>query len=105
MNKWKIAFWVCFTVLFLTIAFGFYSIIDQSVTLTHQEEAYTDTENDLNDLIKIINKTDLTRHQIEKELKDHKLYNYTDFKTDTISLNRVTLIFKGDKLFKLTKQW
>ena len=105
MNKWKIAFWVCLTILFLVTAFGFYSIIDQSVTLTYQKEGYTDTENDLDNLIEIINKTDLTKIQIEKELKDHRLYNYMDFKTDTISLDRVTLVFKGDKLFKVTKQW
>jgi len=105
MNKWKIAFWVCFTVLFLTIAFCFYSIIDQSVTLTYQKEGHSDTEKDLENLIEIINKTDLTKNQIEKELKSQRLYNYMDFKTDTISLNRITLIFKDDKLFKLAKQW
>jgi hypothetical protein len=86
-------------------AFSVYSIIDQAVTLTYQKEGYTDTENDLANLIEIINKTDLTKTQIEKELKDHKLYEYMDFKKDTISLDRVTLIFQNDKLFKVTKQW
>ncbi|MBP6587115.1 MAG: hypothetical protein KA782_04655 [Flavobacterium sp.] len=105
MNKWKIAFWVCLTVLILVTAFGVYSIIDQAVTLTYQKEGYTDTENDLVNLIEIINKTDLNKTQIQKELKDHRLYEYMDFKTDTISLDRVTLIFKDDKLFKVTKQW
>jgi hypothetical protein len=105
MKKWKIAFWVCLTVLTLVTAFGVYSIIDQAVTLTYQKEGYTDTENDLDNLIKIINKTDLTKTQIQNELKDHRLYEYMDFKADTISLDRVTLIFKSDKLFKVTKQW
>jgi hypothetical protein len=105
MNKWKIAFWVCLTVLLLVTAFSVYSIIDQAVTLTYQKEGYTDTENDLDNLIEIINKTDLTKTQIEKELKDHKLYEYMDFKKDTISLDRVRLIFQSDKLFKVTKQW
>lgn len=105
MNKWKIAFWVCLTALILVTAFGIYSIIDQAVTLTYQKEGYTDTENDLDNLIEIINKTDLTKTQIQKELKDHRLYEYMDFKTDTISLDRVTLIFQSDKLFKVTKQW
>jgi hypothetical protein len=105
MNKWKIAFWVCLTVLILVTAFGVYSIIDQAVTLTYQKEGYTDTENDLDNLIEIINKTDLTKTQIQKELKDHRLYEYMDFKTDTISLDRVSIIFKDDKLFKVTKQW
>ena len=105
MNKWKIAFWVCLTVLLLVTALSVYSIIDQGVTLTYQKEGYTDTENDLDNLIEIINKTDLTKTQIQKELKYHRLYEYMDFKTDTISIDRVTLIFKSDKLFKVTKQW
>ena len=105
MNKWKIAFWVCLTVMLLVTAFSVYSIIDQAVTLTYQKEGYTDTENDLDNLIEIINKTDLTKTQIEKELKDHRLYEYMNFKKDTMSLDRVTLIFQSDKLFKVTKQW
>jgi predicted PurR-regulated permease PerM len=105
MNRWKFAFWVCFTILIIVTAFSFYSIIDQAVTLTYQKEGYTDTENDLNNLIEIINKTYLTKTQIQKELKDHRQYEYMDFKTDTISIDRLTLIFKSDKLFKVTKQW
>jgi len=105
MNKWKIAFWVCLTVLFFVSIFSVYTIADQGVTLTYQKEGYTDTDNDFNNLIEIINKTDLTKFEIEKELTDHRLYNYMDFKTDTISLERVTLIFQNDKLFRITKQW
>jgi hypothetical protein len=105
MNKWKIAFWVCLTALLLVTAFGVYSIIDQAVTLTYQKEGYTDTENDLDQLIEIINKTDLTKKQIETELKDHRLFEYMDFKSDTISLDRVLLIFENEKLKNVTKQW
>ncbi|EMS32833.1 hypothetical protein C943_00839 [Mariniradius saccharolyticus AK6] len=105
MNKWKIAFWVCLTVLLLVTAVGVYSIIDQAVTLTYQKEGYTDTENDLDNLIEIINKTDLTKTQIQKELKDHKLYEYMDFNSDTISLDRVLLVFENNKLKNVTKQW
>ncbi len=105
MNKWKIAFWVCLTVLLLVIAISVYSIIDQAVTLEYQKEGYTDTENDLDNLIEIINKTNLTKMQIQKELKDHKLYEYMDFKKDTISLDRVLLIFDNNKLKGVTKQW
>lgn len=105
MKKWKIAFWVCLTALLLVTTFSVYSIIDQTVTLSFQKEGYEDTENDLDNLIKLINETDLTKTQIEKQLKVHKLYQYMDFKTDTISLDRVNLIFKSDKLFKVTKQW
>jgi len=105
MNKWKISFWVCLTVLLLVTAFSVYSTIDQAVTLTYQKKGYTDTENDLENLIEIINNTDLTKTQIKNELKDHKLYEYMDFKRDTISLDRVSLIFDNNKLKSVTKQW
>ena len=74
MNKWKIAFWCCLTVLIAVTVFSVYSIIDQGVTLTYQKEGYSDTENDLEQLIEIINKTDLTKNKIETELKDHRLF-------------------------------
>lgn len=105
MNKWKIAFWVCLTTLLLVTAFNVYLIIDQAVTLTYQKEGYTDTENDLDNLIEIINKTDLTKTQIKNELKDHRLYKYIDFQKDTISLDRVLLIFDNNKLKIVMKQW
>lgn len=105
MNKWKIAFWCCLTLLVAVTLFSAYSIIDQSITLTYQKESYTDTENDLDQLIEIINKTNLTKSQIENELKDHRLYEYMDFNSDTISIDRVLLIFENDKLKNVTKQW
>jgi len=105
MNKWKIAFWCCLTLLVAVTLFSAYSIIDQGVTLTYQKEGYTDTENDLNQLIEIIKETDLTKSQIENELKNHRLYEYMDFNSDTISLDRVLLIFENDKLKNVTKQW
>ena len=105
MNKWIIAFWCCLTILVAVTFFSVYSIIDQGVTLTYQKEGYTDTENDLDQLIEIINKTDLTKKQIETELKDHRLFEYMDFKSDTVSLDRVLLIFENEKLKNVTKQW
>jgi hypothetical protein len=105
MNKWRIAFWVCLTLLVVMTVFSIYSIIDQGVTLTYQKEGYTDTENDLNQLVEIINKTDLTKKQIQTELKDHKLFEYMDFKSDTVSLDRVILVFENERLKKITKQW
>lgn len=105
MNKWKLAFGCCFTVLVIVTVVGIYSIIDQSVTLTYMKEGYTNTENDLESILNIINKTDQSKEQIKKVLKTHKLYEYMNFNNDTISLDRVTLIFKNDKLFKVSKQW
>lgn len=105
MNKWKIAFWCCLIFLVAVTFFSVYSIIDQSVTLAYQKEGYTDTESDLNQLIEIINKTDLTKKQTQTELKDHRLFEYMDFKSDTVSLGRLILIFEKEKLKSVTKQW
>jgi len=105
MNKWKIAFWICFALLILVTMFSIYSIINQGVTLTYQKVGYTKTENDLDQLIEIIKKTDLTKLQIKNELKNHKLYEYMNFNSDTISLDRVLLIFENEKLKNVTKQW
>ncbi|WP_423149757.1 hypothetical protein [Rubrolithibacter danxiaensis] len=105
MNNWKIAFWACLTVLLLVIAISVYTIIDQAVTLTYQKEGYSDTKNDLEQIIEIINKTNLTKSQIKTELKDHRLYEFMNFKSDTVALDRVLLIFDNDKLKTVTKQW
>lgn len=105
MNKWKIAFWCCLTILILVTGFFLYTVIDQGVTLTYQKEGYADTENDLEQIMKIINKTDFSKSQIETELKDHKLYKFMDFQSDTIVLDRVLLIFDNNKLKTVTKQW
>src|SRR5688572_2848562 len=100
MNKWKIAFFVCLTILLLVTAFGIYSIIDQGVSLAYMEQGYSDTENDLQSLTKLINETDLTKGQISKALSKHNLYESMDLKSDTISLYRINLIFKDDKLLE-----
>jgi hypothetical protein len=105
MNKWKIAFWTCLAALIIVLIGGLYSIIDQGTSLTYLQDGYTDTENDLNTLTKIINETDLTKGQIKKSLKEHELFQYMNFKSDTISLDRVNLIFNDNRLTKITKQW
>lgn len=105
MNKWKIAFWCCLTLFIIVTGFSFYSMIDQGVTLTYQKEGYIDTEQDLDDLITFINKTDFSKSEIENTLKDHFQYEFMDFKTDTISLNRIELVFENDKLERVIKRW
>ncbi len=105
MKKWKIAFWVCLTTLIIVLSFGLYALIDQGTTLEYMKEGYTNTENDLTNLTKIVNETDLTKYQIRKSLSKHKLFEYMNFNSDTISLDRITLIFENNKLNKITKQW
>ncbi len=101
MNKWKIGFWICFTTLLLTIGLGLYAILDQGVTLTYMREGYGDTKSDLEQLIKIINDTDLTKDQIKRTLMGDDL----DFNADTVSLRRTALIFDENKLKRIELTW
>lgn len=104
-NKWKIAFWICTLLLVVTATIGFYSVIDQAVTLTYMKEGYTDTEADLETVIQIIVQTDQSKQEVKLALKDHKLYKYMDFETDTIRLERILLVFNNDSLKSIDKQW
>ena len=99
------AFWICFIILIATGVFGFYQIIDQGVKITYMREGYTETENDLETLVELINTTDLSKQEIETKLKNHRLKEFMSFKTDTIELERILLIFKNDKLKKIEKVW
>ena len=105
MNRWKIAFWVCLIVLIGVSVLSVYSIIDQAVTLTYQKEGYQDTENDLDQIIEIINRTNLSKTEIINELKDHRLNEFMDCSKDTISLERVILVFENDRLKSVSKEW
>lgn len=104
-NKWRLAFWICFVVLIATGLFGFYRIVDQGVTITYMKEGYTATEDDLETIIELINTTDLTKNEIKVKLKKHRPNEFMSFKTDTIELERVLLIFKNGKLKKIEKKW
>lgn len=101
MNKWKIRFSICLTTLLLTVVLGLYALLDQGVTLSYMKEGYADTKSDLNQLVKIINDTDLSKDQIRKTLKSDDL----DFDTDTVSLSRTELIFKDNKLKRIELTW
>lgn len=105
MNKWKIGFWICFVTLLATLGLGLYSIIDQGVTLTYMRQGYEETEDDLKQLMKIINETDLTKEKIKDLVTADKDLGYLNVNGDTITLSRVTLIFKDDRLNKIERTW
>ncbi|WP_027002327.1 hypothetical protein [Hugenholtzia roseola] len=105
MNYWKIAFWSCLALLVAVTCFAAYAIIDQAYTLTYQKVGYEDTEKDLEELMEIVSETNLSKKQIIEKLKNDSHFDFADFKADTISLNRILLIFEDDKLKKVTKQW
>jgi len=105
MNKWKIYFWACLSILIFVSAFFLYTGFDQGVSLTYMQEGYADTNEDFSSLIKIINETDLTKGQIRTSLTSRKDFELLDFKSDTVSLNRITMTFKNDKLNKIETEW
>ncbi|RUT73365.1 hypothetical protein DLK05_13930 [Ancylomarina longa] len=104
-NKWKLAFWICFVFLILTVGFGYYSILDQGVTITYMKQGYENTENDLNSIIDIVNNSDFSKNSIEQGLKGHRFFDMMDFKMDTLPLERVELIFRNDTLKTIRYQW
>ncbi|MFM2048248.1 MAG: hypothetical protein RI955_796 [Bacteroidota bacterium] len=104
MNKWKIAFWICITMLFLIAGIGIYSIIDEAVTITYMRDGYNKTENDLDNLTKIINETDFSKSQIKNLLQKDIRFDAMNFDKDTVWLNDVALTFKNNKLNKIIKQ-
>ncbi len=103
-NKWRLAFWICFVVLISTGLFGFYQVVDQGVTITYMREGYSDTENDLETLIELVNTTDLTKNEIKVKLKNHRLNEFMDFEKDTVGLERIILIFNNNRLIRIEKQ-
>lgn len=103
MNKWKIGFWICFILLLTIVAIGFYSIIDQGVSLTYVKEGYSQTETDLKELIEIMNNTDLSKDQIRTLLLKNKELP-VNIKEDTFHLNKIS-IFSGNKLSRIAEQW
>jgi hypothetical protein len=104
MNKWKIGFWCSLTTLLIFIGFWIHSTIDQGYTLAYMQDSYTVKETELDNLVLIINETDLSKTGIEKTLKKYKIGESVNFKSDTVSLDELKLMFINDKLFKVTRK-
>ncbi|CAN5211793.1 hypothetical protein BH09BAC3_BH09BAC3_25760 [soil metagenome] len=104
MNKWRIGFWICLVALLAALGLGFYSMIDQGVTLTYLEQSYQETEDDLERLIEIINETDRTRSAIEGLLTIDKDSLVVIPRGDTLFVGRIFLTFKKDTLVKVGRQ-
>lgn len=104
MNKWKIGFWLCFVLLLTSLALGFYSIIDQGVTLTYLRQSYDETEDDLERLIKIVNETDMTKKDIDKLLAVDTATVSVIPRGDTLYVGRIFLTFEKDTLSKVGRE-
>ena len=104
MNKWKVAFWISIVVLFSVTGLFIYEQTDQAFKTVRTSINNSKTYQDLDAISKILNETNLTKPEIQNSLKEHKLFNNWDFERDTISLERLNLIFKNNKLNKIIEQ-
>ena len=117
MNKWKIAFWCSLVLLVFTILFSTYILINQAYDITYYKEDSKLVEEDFEEIIDVINNTDLSKHQIakliaRKSFVDAKFLNSNDtistydkiMDSDYILLNKVKLYFDfNDEDNKLTE--
>lgn len=101
MNKWKISFFVCLGTLISIVVFEAYIIIDQAVSLSYLETGYSDTAKDLSAIIEIINSTDFSKAEIKRSLENGRSHIILHFEGDTVSLNKVSIIFKNKRLHKI----
>lgn len=88
----------------MSIVIAAYVLIDQSVSIMYLKAGYEGTENDLQTLTELINETDLSKSEIEKKLKEHRLIEFMDFKSDTIRLEQIQLIFNYGQLERIENQ-
>jgi hypothetical protein len=100
-NKWRTAFWTLLTIFILTTAILFYTILDQSVTITHMSDSSFGTENDLEQISGVI-KGKLMFGDF-KEITDR----YQDLDDSTsIELNQIKINFGTDKkISSMTTKW
>jgi len=105
INRWKIAFFVCLVFLVTVMSLSAYLFIDQGVTITYMKDGYTKTESDLHDISMILNQTNLSKNEIKRTLIQYHQLDSLGIASDTISLERINLIFRNNKLVGITKQW
>ena len=106
--KLKGALIIAVCLLFISIIGNIYMVyvnIDQGYSLSYLHDGYTNTENDLQEVIDLYNNRAYTKEEIHEALKDHSFYEVLDFGKDTIELERVYLIFEHDQLQKVQKAW
>jgi len=103
LNKWKVSFWICLTLLITSVSLGAYIIIDQAVAMSYHKADFSNTEADLETLIELINETDFSKEEIKLKLKDHRLFEFMNFEQTTVSLEKLTLHFENNSLKMVEK--
>lgn len=103
MNKWKIAFWVCFTFLIVSILFSYSRIVRYNFWLRDLSYEIEHLEADNQVLIKIINQRELTKDKILEVLTIEKRTSAV-FDSNTLMYDNFDFVFKGDTLVSLKRR-
>ena len=103
-NVWKVAFFVCFALLFCAIYFLMYILIDRGTTLTYRQQALEWANDDLSLITHMYNSRSYTKEEITEILRTDSSFIYDDFNEDTIAIHWMTLYFENDTLVKIAEQ-
>ena len=97
MNKWKIRFYILLLLLVCSVSYGYYTIVDQSTSISYMKDGYADTEKDLNMLVQILNEKDFSYSSIKESVSANGYFIKGD-ENERITLNKLDLVFNDDKL-------
>lgn len=102
MNYWKVAFFVTLMISILILSMAIYIIVDQSLTIAHNNHSYYELKKDIAILSRIISKSGLQKTSIIKMLIENKLIDTENISRDTLFLNQSVLIFRDEQMLKIT---
>ncbi len=100
-NKWKIGFWMYFTISIILILYFFAKNNSNEVTLAFTKMDKILIEQDLKMISEIVNNTDLSKPKILNEITKDKLYKIEKIENNKIEFGRIILKFKNEKLEKI----
>lgn len=101
MNKWKVAFWISFTIIIIILSCGFFYFFKTEVSIGFIKSNVESYKNDLRITTTIINKELKTKKQIEDEFQINGYSPFFNENGDTCSMLRTNYIFKNDTLIKI----
>lgn len=94
-----------YILLFTGCIYLFFDNFDKGVTIDYMGDGYADTKEDLVTICGIVNHTDLTKNNVITYLKDSTNQDTYEKPTNTISINRVDLVFDQNSLSQINMRW
>lgn len=95
--------WVCVVVVSLLCLWLLYLIIDQSVTLDHQEQHTKLILGQRDSLVKVVNATgaSIDKSSLVKYLSNNPKHEFFEKGDDIIVVDHVSFLFKNDQLSRI----